>query len=76
MDYAELEAAAEAFHPPQVPQIIVAGPTVRGTFFIHDTTGSIWDGAAWRGFGEAQDYPDFNSAFRARAKAKRHQFSN
>jgi len=56
--------------PAELARVLIAGPTVRGTFFIYDSNNRVWDGADWRGFGMAEDYWDYQSAFRARTAAK------
>jgi hypothetical protein len=43
-------------------QLLIEGPTVRGTFFIRDESGRIWDGQEWRGFGHAAEFQTFRAA--------------
>lgn len=43
-------------------QILIDGPTHRGTFFIKDGRNNVWDGESWRGFGCPLDYTKFRDA--------------
>lgn len=55
----------------RAPDIRIAGPTVRGTFFIHDTDNRVWDGKTWRGFGAAEEYYTHQACFREAMRIKR-----
>jgi len=46
-------------------QIIIEGPTGKGTFFLRDTNRNVWDGKSWRGFGAAKEFSTWNAAYLA-----------
>lgn len=53
----------------QTPDILIR-PTHYGMFFLVDARGRVWDGNAWRGFGEAERYRTYRDAFKARHAAR------
>lgn len=40
-----------------------------GRFFVRDEEWRVWDGADWRAFGAAEDYPTYPLALKARRAA-------
>jgi hypothetical protein len=44
-------------------ELRINGPTGYGQFFIQDTSNRVFDGAEWRGFGEAERYLTYQEAF-------------
>ncbi|TIN82218.1 hypothetical protein [Mesorhizobium sp.] len=52
----------------KTPKVLIQH-TAYGEFFIHNDLNHVWDGAEWRGFGEAERYNSFQEAFIARRDA-------